>query len=78
MALGQASVLPGLGGSGPVEVIFFLVGISYLWGGCHVTRLKMASGPEGRARKSGRDSSRSSGDLSDGGEGGGTHLVSGD
>ena len=47
MALGQASVLPGLGGSGPVEVIFFLVGISYLWAGCHVTRLKMVSGPEG-------------------------------
>ena len=25
MALGQPSVLPGLGGSGPVEVIFFLL-----------------------------------------------------
>ena len=40
MALGQASVLPGLGGSGPVEVIF-------LRGGCHIARLKTASGPEG-------------------------------
>ena len=46
MALGQASVLPGLGGSGPVEVIFSY-GNSYLWGGCHTARLKMASGPEG-------------------------------
>ena len=56
----------------------FSYGNSYLWGGCHIARLKMVSGPEGWAGKSGRDSSRSSGDLSDGGEGGGTHLVSGD
>ena len=77
MALGQASVLPGLGGCGPVEVIFLLWNFLFSER-CHITRLKMASGPEGQARESGRDSSGSSGDLSDGGEGGGTHLVSGD